>query len=135
MTQAIRLNPYDGETYRYRGDLYLDSDYDKALADFTQAILLNPQDSEAYHHRSGAYRLKGGQTGEYDDQALADNSEAIRIEPKWYFYITRAQLYQKNGAYDRAVADYDEALRRSPNNTEAQEGRQRAYQRTIQSKP
>lgn len=55
----------------------------------------------------------GRTTLEYDaDRALADFSEAIRLDPKLVAaYDARAVVWQGKGDLDRAIADCDEAIR------------------------
>jgi tetratricopeptide (TPR) repeat protein len=60
--------------------------------------------------RGMTYREK---KGDYD-QALADYSAAIRVDPhnKWvyYPYELRAGIYEKLGTYDQAIADLGKAI-------------------------
>ena len=118
-------------------------DYDKAIADYTEAIRLNPKLAEAYYSRGFAY----GKKGDYD-KAIADYTEAIRLDPKYaeaYYnrgvaYATRATTTRRlpttprpsgwtrnmprriatgalptgEGRYDKAIADYTEAIRLNP---------------------
>ena len=55
----------------------------------------------------------GRTTLEYDpDRALADFSEAIRLDPRFVAaYDARARAWQGKGDLDRAIADCDEAIR------------------------
>ena len=65
------------------------------------------------------------------DKAIADYSEAIRLDPKWeraYYY--RGCEYLAKKKYDQAIADYTEVLRIAPNHIEALLNRGIAYQRT-----
>jgi len=55
-----------------------------------------------YNSRGGAYREKGDR-----DRAIADFTEAIRLDPKdWYPYHNRGLAYHDKGEPDRAIADY-----------------------------
>ena len=48
-------------------------------------------------------------------QAIADESEAIKLDPSEPVYFdNRGLSYEEEGEYDRAVIDYDEAIRISP---------------------
>ena len=50
------------------------------------------------------------------DRAIADYSEAIRLNPKYSFALNnRGILYSDKRDYDKAIADYSEALRLAPN--------------------
>src|SRR5437016_1925492 len=68
--------------------------------------------SQAYVSRGAAYQFK------FDyDQAIADYSEAIRLDPKNAdIYSRRGTAYQLKSDYDRAIADYSEAIRLDPKN-------------------
>jgi lipoprotein NlpI len=61
----------------------------------------------AYVNRAKAYLDKG----DYD-RAIADATEAIRLDPKFALaYASRAGGYLDKGDYDRAIADATEAIR------------------------
>ncbi len=65
----------------------------------------------AYEHRGNAYYDSGD-----NDRAIADYTEAIRLDPKEAFaYNDRGNAYQQKGDYPRAIADYTEAIRINPN--------------------
>ena len=51
-----------------------------------------------------------GQKGEYD-QAIADYTEAIRLDPKYAGRIATGARLSEKGEYDKAIADYTEAIR------------------------
>ena len=64
----------------------------------------------AYNNRGMTYNG----TGEYD-RAIADYSEAIRLNPKDpAAYNNRGNAYSRKGEYDRAIADLNEAIRLDP---------------------
>ena len=47
------------------------------------------------------------------DQAIADCSEAIRLNPtNWYAHFVRAEVYRQLTDWNRAIADFSEAIRR-----------------------
>jgi tetratricopeptide (TPR) repeat protein len=51
------------------------------------------------------------------DRAIADYSEAIKLNPKFAnAYVGRGSAWYAKKEYDRAVADYDEAIRIDPKN-------------------
>ena len=61
----------------------------------------------AHFNRGFAYRAKGD-----NDSAIADYSEAIRLDPRYSkAYGNRGNAYRAKGDYDRAVADYDQAIK------------------------
>lgn len=66
------------------------------------AILLNS--------RAISWREKG-----FDDMALVDFDEAIRLAPKSATpYISRGNVHNDKGDYDKAIADYSAALKLDP---------------------
>ncbi len=68
-----------------------------------------------YAARGREYQAKG----DYD-RAIADFTDAIRLDPKNSMaYFGRGDSYEGNGDYDRAIADLDEAIRLDPKNFRA----------------
>ena len=79
--------------------------------------------ASAYVERGIAYRAKG----EYD-LAIADYSEALRIDPNDVLsYANRGNAYRAKGQNDLAMADYNQALRIDPNYAIAYHNRGRAF--------
>jgi len=116
----------------------MSSEHDRTIADLTEAIRLNPTDAQAFAKRGDTYRKKG----EYD-RAIADLTEAIRLDPKysWAFGV-RGETHRAKGVsenanaalrslgtgeaearflkidnFDRAIADFTEAIRLYPTNS------------------
>jgi len=78
-----------------------------------EAIRRNPNDAEAYFKRGSAYRSVGKRQ---HDRALADYSEAIRLNQKHLkAYAWRASIHHAKGQYDLAIADLDQIVRARPN--------------------
>jgi tetratricopeptide (TPR) repeat protein len=84
----------------------LNSRYDPAIQDFTKAIQLNPRYTWSYVARGHAYAYK-----KQFSLAFADQEAAIRMEATEVTYTGRAMDLIEAGAYDRAIADLDQALR------------------------
>jgi len=62
------------------------------------------------------------------DRAVADYSEAIRLNPSFaQAYDGRGSAYRYKGEFDRAIADYSEAIRLNPSFAQAYDGRGSAY--------
>jgi tetratricopeptide (TPR) repeat protein len=64
-----------------------------------------------------------------DDRAIADYSEAIRLDPKNASanYVKRGYMWRRKGDLDRAIADDSEAIRLDPKNDNAFNSRGVAY--------
>jgi tetratricopeptide (TPR) repeat protein len=103
------------------------ADLDRTLSGCTKVLALKtlkePLHSAAYVLRGRAYAMKGDV-----DRAIADYTEAIRIDPKAPFALTfRGGAYYTKGDYDRAIADLDEAIRINPKNADAYSNRAMSF--------
>jgi tetratricopeptide (TPR) repeat protein len=79
--------------------------------------------ASTYRGRGLAYRMKD----EYD-RALADLSEAIRLNPQIAAaYSDRGLVYNRKGEYDRAIGDLNEAIRLNPKLVAAYSNRGLSY--------
>jgi tetratricopeptide (TPR) repeat protein len=107
------------------------STIDSVITDLTEKIRLNPNDAKHYYERGNAYEVKGqndegmndksdsseavydaylGQTV-CNERAIADYSEAIRLNPNYTdAYLKRALLYKKIGKKDEAISDYNKLI-------------------------
>ncbi len=93
--------------YAQRGDAYEKKHlYDRAIADYTQAIALEPNFDNYYNSRAWAYHLKGE-----DTKGLPDAQKAVVLSPIADNIETRAEIYEKLGQRDKAIADYRAALK------------------------
>lgn len=134
MYHAIDLNSTESAWFRRRGILWYDKqDYDKAIADYSEAIRLNPKSGEAYHNRGVAWSDKK----DYD-KAIADYDEALKhIDPnvkavtfndsqttggdstamvnlRAMMFNSRGSYWWNKGNFDKAIADYEAAIRLDP---------------------
>jgi tetratricopeptide (TPR) repeat protein len=109
-----------GIAYVSRGLAWrLKGDRQRAIADIGEAIRLNPNDALAYNDRAFIWR----ELGEIDN-AIADLTEAIHINPMprsdsggpGYVnaYSNRGLALHMKGDYERALADYDAAIKLDP---------------------
>jgi tetratricopeptide (TPR) repeat protein len=143
--EAIRLDPKDANPFNGRGAAYkAKGDYDRAIADYSQAIRLNPNQvvfannlkSTEQVRASAQARQQVSQqifrcNGEDADQAIASCTELI-YSSDYYdrkgALENRARAYQTKGDFERAIADYNEAVRLDPKSARAFTDRGSAYQ-------
>ncbi|MGD0026121.1 MAG: tetratricopeptide repeat-containing serine protease family protein [Xanthobacteraceae bacterium] len=80
------------------------------MIDGCTAVIQSGPRAWAFNNRGSAY----GRKGDYD-RAIADCTEAIRLDPKYaHAYNNRGFAYHAKGDNDRAIADYNEAIRLDP---------------------
>ena len=85
-------------------------EFDKAIADCTEAIRLNPQNAEAYWGRGHVYKRRASSTRRLRTSQSPFGS--IHDMPK--SMVGGAYAYAKKGEFDKAIADYNEAIRLDP---------------------
>jgi tetratricopeptide (TPR) repeat protein len=119
--QVIWINSNDWRAYALRGLIYdIKKDYDLAIKDFTEAIRSNPNSPLSYNGRAWiyAYHLKTN-----FDQAIADATQAIRLDSnKAEYYDTRGWAYLGKGDYNKAIDDFNRALRIDSSMESSKEG-------------
>jgi tetratricopeptide (TPR) repeat protein len=97
--QSIRLNPNYALAFKGRGNVHLsEGQYDRAIEDFDHVLRLNPNDAWAFAGRGGAYFGKG---------VTACRQASL---PPCALAIAQ---------YDRAIGDFNEAIRLNPNGAAA----------------
>lgn len=80
---------------------------DEAIRDLSRTIEINPRNTWSYVARGHAYADKKD-----FPRAFKDQEAAIKLEPSAVTYTGRAIDLMAAGAYDLAIADLNEALRR-----------------------
>ncbi|MBD3878909.1 MAG: tetratricopeptide repeat protein [Quinella sp. 1Q5] len=110
--RAIELNPRHVQNYVYRA-LYwkqIAKDNAHALADYNKALELDPKNAHVYMNRANFYRLDM----ENYSLAIEDLTKAIQFETQefmiGYHYYDRGECYQKLKMYDKAIADFTQAI-------------------------
>ena len=106
--------------YINRGAAYEESGRDDlALADYNTVTNLYP-DWEVGHRVRYEILLKHGRYAE----AIPSLTKRSELLPAHVYILTeRAEAYRAMGDFDRAFADYDEAIKRSPKDGRFWEGR------------
>ena len=147
MNDAIRLDPNESVRFIARGILWASKkEYDKAIADYSEAIRLDPKIASAYHSRGAAWSNKR----EYD-KAIADYDQALPLrgpDEKTAVYLTpevtggdsvamvnsraftnycRGVAWGDKLNYDKALADFEEAIRLDPKYEDARVNRRHAW--------
>jgi len=86
--------------------------------------LTDKERATAYENRAGAFAISNL------DQAIADISEAIRLEPTrpGNFYV-RGNHWTRKNDYHRAILDYNDAVRLNPRHTLALVARGENYEK------
>jgi tetratricopeptide (TPR) repeat protein len=117
--KIIRIDLHEIAAFKKIGLLYWrgKKDYDRAIANLSNWIghgdigPSEPGFAVMFYQRANAYGVIG-----QADSAIADYSQAIRINPTNYLaFINRGMTYAiYKDDYDRAIADFDEAIGRQP---------------------
>lgn len=101
--------------------------FDKAIVSFDKALKINPKNFNALYYKG--YVLE--QQGKYSD-AINYYSRGLIEQDKDFIYYRRGKCYFRNEQDSLAILDFNEALRRMPDNTEILMSRVSAYLRTKQ---
>ena len=110
---------YNGRCWGY----HLMGDDIRAIPDCDKAIQIDPRNVYAWNNRGACYDVQGN-----NEHAIADYTEAIRIDPDfaWPYANRGAIYYWKMGDAAKARADFNAALRTSPEHQLNGPGRERA---------
>ena len=110
--EAIDLDPKYALAYNNRGNAYdAKGDYDRAIADYNKAIRLDPKYAMAYNNRGNAYYAKKRLRPRH---RRLQQRPSTRSEVRVGLQQPRQRLRRAKGDHDRAIADYDEAIRLDP---------------------
>ncbi len=125
----VNNDPYRASSYNNRALLWKSmGQYDRAVADFGIAIKLQPKRAKYYANRGEAFRLLGQL-----DRALLDQNRSIDMfddGPGVALALQiRGDTLRYMGEYDRAFADYADALRSEPDFAPAYVGRGMTFER------
>lgn len=108
---VLKINPKSSLGYLDRGAAYLYKlDYERAVNDCSEALKLQPNFIEAYMCKGWAYLENGN-----PDDAIANFSIILQLNDKDLATIfargARGESYFVKGDYDRAIADFDQAIK------------------------
>jgi tetratricopeptide (TPR) repeat protein len=126
LDQAILMRPQYTSAWARRCWVYnAKREYDRAIADCDEAFRLSP-DRFGLSHCAETFPVDGV-AGYERDLAIGLCGIAIRRDPKnAAAYVHRGNAYNGKNEYQRAIADYDQALSIDPSLAEARQGRDRA---------
>ncbi|MDO9058207.1 MAG: tetratricopeptide repeat protein, partial [Bradyrhizobium sp.] len=110
----INNDPYRASAYNNRALIWKTmGEYEKAAVDFSVAIKLTPKNAKYYANRGDAWRLTGNL-----ERALQDQDRAIELYaggPGIALGLTlRGETLRYMGDYDRALSNFNQALRFEP---------------------
>ena len=116
LDRAIELDPTKkADAYLQRGlARHHLGRHDEALADYGQVLCLNPREEVACTNRA----LIRWERRDLDG-ALADLNEALRLKRTAARLVLRGQLHLQKNAPEKAIRDFNEAIRMEPRNAEA----------------
>jgi tetratricopeptide (TPR) repeat protein len=129
--KAITLNPDCVEAYYWRARLWYETEnHHYAIEDYTKVLQLKADYGAAYMGRGSAYYelLQAA-------NAIADYNYLIEkqsYEKMHAVYYNRAIAHWLNNQYDRAIQDYNEAIRIKPDFQEALAGQYEIYIQMMQ---
>lgn len=102
---AMYCAPQASQVVQARGVAhYQMHDYKRAITDLTASLTLDPNDAVSYGYRGSAYSAL-----RLHDEAIADKSKGIEIEPDANGYAQRAAIYYHAGRFEEAARDYSKA--------------------------
>jgi len=111
--QAIALNPTNADAFEERGQAYeAKGDADRSIADYDRAVALAP-DKGGYHNSACWARAMARREL---DKALADCNAAVALTARTPrgpsdALDSRGLVWFRMGQFDKAIADYDAALK------------------------
>lgn len=109
INDAVRLDPKCANYYYNRGVIFFAmKEPEKASLNYGEAIRLDPRNSKALHNRAVIWI---SEKNDFDD-AIADLSEAIRVNPKEVeHYSARAACWGAKQEFDKVITDCDIIVR------------------------
>jgi tetratricopeptide (TPR) repeat protein len=127
-SEAIRIDPAFGEAILNRGiTLAGTSRCAEAIVDFTRAIELSASGTGTRNSATAIALVDRGiclERAGRDDLAVQDYSAHLEIEPRSQYGLElRGALYFRGRRYDRALADFAQALIVNPSSPAALYGR------------
>jgi len=114
--KAISLDEYDGTSHGLLGNVYLRMrQHEKAIAAGKRAVELDPNGADVHMYLGYALNYAGR-----PDEAIGYLNKANRLNPFPPFYIPKAMghSYFLKGHYEKALAEFNNALQLAPKSPE-----------------
>ncbi|MDR1129288.1 MAG: tetratricopeptide repeat protein, partial [Treponema sp.] len=133
-TQAATLDPSLASAYLSRGDVYFrKDDYGRALADYEAALGIEGGAAAKEKIANAHFYLGEEYLDDEDDdkagKAIEEYSKAIAFDPDYGdAYNSRGHIYYRRKDYDKAIADYEAAVRLYPDSAAIKNNLERARQ-------
>ncbi|MDF2866905.1 MAG: peptidase caspase catalytic subunit p20 [Gammaproteobacteria bacterium] len=129
-TAALALKK-DVNTYNLRADAYfLQEEYDKVIADYQQALellekkpddkakaLVNYNLGDFYFELAKTYKKDEPKIKEACAKAIKHFTASLKLKEDVDTYVARANVYDLQEEYDKAIADYQQALELKPDDS------------------
>ena len=125
-SKAIALKSDCVEAYYNRGLAYFkqggwgnEGPFDLAIADYSKVTELKPDYADAYYNRGLAYNQLfhyyskpfSAEVTEKYTNAIADFDKVLELDPTYVLaYAGKGNAYYRNGEFDNATAEFDNAL-------------------------
>jgi Flp pilus assembly protein TadD len=117
LATAVQLNPKSARAhYVYATFLAGNNQSDAAIDEFQKCLAHNPKSSEAHYYLGRVYFLKGDL-----ENAKTHYLETARLDPNAPVHNSLGVVYMRLGQVPEAVAQFNEALRIRPDDTDAAE--------------
>lgn len=115
-SRVIELNPRDSRAYVERGSAKNDKgDHDGAIADYNRAIELNSRSTSTYFARGRAYSAKRDWAAALADLNRSSSPSLLgRDYPRYFIWIIRTRLGEKEAADKELLAHFDKRLSSAP---------------------
>ena len=111
-TEAIQIDPLRTAAYSSRGLAWAEKrQYDKAIADHNEAIRLEPRTANAYTCRGNAWSEQQGCTTRRSPITTRPSGS---IRQNANTHTSRGHAWSRKHEYDKAIADFTEAIRLEP---------------------
>jgi tetratricopeptide (TPR) repeat protein len=148
-TAAIRIDPDLARAYSDRGNSWAaKGDRQKAITDYNTALRLLPHDALTMNNRAVARLELGDYEGAISDLTSAirhHQAQAVTVEtsaeppskPSAYLWVVRYFIHrglarERTGDFQRALADYNEAIRLDPSDPAAHFNRANVWFQQLQ---